>query len=106
MNLGEGQVWLLIGLLAVMSATTKAIGPALVGGRELPERATRVIAMLAPPLLAALVATSVLADDRRLAVGADTVGVAVGAVLMLCRVPLVLSAAVAVVVTAVLRAVF
>lgn len=106
MNLSEAQVWLLIGLLAVMAAVTKGIGPALVGGRELPERATRVIAMLAAPLLAALVATSVLADEQRLAVGADTAGVAVGAVLLLCRVPLVLSAVVAVGVTALLRALF
>ena len=106
MTLTEGQVWLLIGLLALMSAATKALGPALVGGRELPGWAGRVIAMMAPPLLAALIATAVLADGRRLAVGADTAGVAVAAVLLVCRVPLILSAAAAVVVTAVLRAVF
>ena len=106
MNLSEGEVWLLIGALAVMAATTKAIGPALVGGRDLPPRAAGVIAMLAPALLAALIATAVFADERRLAVGADTAGVGVAALLMLCRVPLVLSAAAAVGVTALLRALF
>ncbi|MFB9315445.1 AzlD domain-containing protein [Nocardioides plantarum] len=104
MNLSEGQVWLLIGALAVMAAATKAIGPALVGGRELPTWATGVIATMAPPLLAALIATAVFADERRLAVGADTAGVAVATLLLLCRVPLVVSAAAAVGVTALLRA--
>jgi branched-subunit amino acid transport protein len=104
MRLSEGQVWVLIAALAVMATLMKAVGPALVGGRELPRWATGVIAAMAPALLAALVATSVFADGRRLTVGADTVGVAAGAVLLLCRVPLVVSAAVAVALTAVLRA--
>lgn len=106
MQLSETEVWLLIAALVAMTAATKALGPALVGGRDLPVWATGVIATMAPALLAALVATAVLADERRLAVGADTAGVAAGAVLLLCRVPLVLGAAAAVVVTAALRAFF
>jgi branched-subunit amino acid transport protein len=105
-NLSEGQVWLLIGGLTVMAAAMKAAGPALVGGRELPGWATGVIATLAPALLAALIATAVLAEGRRLTVGADTAGVAVAALLLVCRVPLVVSAAAAVGVTALLRALF
>lgn len=104
MSLSEGQVWLLIAALVAMTALTKAVGPALVGGRELPRWATGVIAMLAPALLAALVATAVLADERRLALGADTVGVAVGGLLLALRAPLVVGATAAVVVTALLRA--
>jgi hypothetical protein len=65
----------------------------------------RVVSFAAAPLLTALVVTSVLADGRRIGVGSDTVGVLVGTVLLVCRVPLVVSAAAAVVVTAVLRAV-
>lgn len=103
MTLSEGQVWLLIAALVAMTAATKAVGPALVGGRELPRWAAGVIAMMAPALLAALVATAVLSDGRSLTVGADTVGVAVAAVLLVLRVPLVACAAVAVVVTALLR---
>lgn len=106
MQLSETEVWLLIAALVAMTAATKALGPALVGGRDLPVWATGVIATMAPALLAALVATAVLADERRLAVGADTAGVAVGAMLLLCRVPLVIGAAAAVVVTAGLRAFF
>ena len=36
MTLSEGEVWLLIGALVLMTATMKAIGPAVVGGRDLP----------------------------------------------------------------------
>ena len=104
MNLSSTEVWLLIGGLVVTTALLKAVGPVFVGGRQLPAPFLKVVALAAPPLLAALVVTNVLADGRRLTAGADTVGVALGGVLLLCRVPLVVSAAVAVAVTASLRA--
>ena len=103
MTLSEGEVWLLIGLLTVMTATVKAIGPALVGGREMPAWSAGVIALMAPALLTALVATAVFADGPRLAVGADTAGAAVAAVLLVRRAPLVLVCVVAMLVTAGLR---
>ena len=59
---------------------------------------------MAPALLAALVATAVFADGQRLGVGVDTIGVAVATVLLVLRAPLVLVCAVAMVVTAALRA--
>ncbi len=104
MNLSETQVWVLIAALVAVTAATKAVGPALVGGRDLPRWASGVIAMMAPALLTALVATSVLADGQQLEVGAATVGVAVAAVLLYVRVPLVVASIVAVGVTAGLRA--
>lgn len=106
MTLGEGQLWLVIGALALITAALKAAGPALVGGRDLPRWANGVIAAMAPALLAALVATAVLSDGDRWSAGADTVGVGVAAALLLLRVPLVVCAGVAVVVTALLRALF
>lgn len=105
MNLSEVQVWLLIVALTVMAAATKALGPALVGGRALPRWASGVIAVTAPALLSALVVTSVLAEGPRWAVGAHTVGVGVAGVLLLFRVPLLVASLVAVAVTATLRAV-
>ena len=104
MSLSEVQVWLLIAALTAMAAITKALGPAVVGGRALPRWASGVIAVTAPALLSALVVTSVLADGQRLAVGAQTAGVAVAAVLLAHRVPLLLASLAAVVVTAGLRA--
>lgn len=103
MTLSEGQVWLLIGALVLMTAAMKAIGPALVGGRDLPAWSAGVIALLAPALLTALVVTAVFAEGRNLTVGADTAGVAVATVLLVRRVPLVLVCAVALLVTAGLR---
>lgn len=103
MKLSEGEVWLLIGALVLMTAALKAVGPALVGGRGLPVWFSRVIALMAPALLASLVVTSVLTNGRRLTVGAHTAGVAVAAVLLLFRVPLVVVTLVAVLVTVALR---
>ncbi len=103
MTLGEAEVWLLIGALVLMTAATKAVGPMFVGGRGLPVWFSRVIALMAPALLAALVATAVLADGRRLDLGAHTAGVAVATLLLLFRVPLVVVTAVAVLVTVALR---
>ena len=69
---------LLIGGCALVTAATKAVGPVALGGRQLPERLTGVIALMAPALLAALVVTAALADADDWAVGADTAGVAAG----------------------------
>jgi branched-subunit amino acid transport protein len=69
---------LLIGGCALVTAAIKAVGPVALGGRELPERLTGVIALMAPALLAALVVTAALADADDWAVGADTAGVAAG----------------------------
>jgi branched-subunit amino acid transport protein len=69
---------LLIGGCAAVTAAIKAAGPMALGGRELPQRFTGVIALMAPALLAALVVTAALAEGERWAVGADTAGVAAG----------------------------
>jgi branched-subunit amino acid transport protein len=68
----------LIAGCALVTAVIKAAGPLALGGRELPERFTGVIALMAPALLAALVVTAALADGDRLTIGPDTAGVAAG----------------------------
>ena len=68
----------LIAGCALVTAAIKAFGPIALGGRELPERFTSVIALLAPALLAALVVTQALAEGQRLAIGTDTAGVVAG----------------------------
>jgi branched-subunit amino acid transport protein len=104
-TLSSTQVWVLILGCAAMTAVIKAFGPVLLGGRELPSSFTRVIVLMAPTLLCALVVTSVFASGRTWSVGAHTVGVAVAAVMLWRRQPLVLCVVVAVLVTAGLRAV-
>lgn len=98
------NLWILIAALAVTTALIKAAGPLLVGGRALPERTAGVIALLPPVLLAALVVTSTFAEGSRLQVDASTAGVAVAAVLVWQRRPLIVSVLVAVAVTAAIRA--
>jgi branched-subunit amino acid transport protein len=99
-----GTTWALVAACALITAAIKAAGPVALGGRELPAPFTRVVALLAPALLAALVLTSALADGRHLAAGADTAGVAVAGVLLWRGGPLVLAVVVAAGVTALLRA--
>ena len=50
------EAWVTIGVLAVGTALIRAAGPLLLGGRDLPARMQGVVALLAPALLAALVA--------------------------------------------------
>jgi branched chain amino acid efflux pump len=95
--------WTIIGL-TVTTVAIKAAGPVVFGGREAHPAFLRVVAMMAPALLAALVVTSALADGQRLGVGADTVGVLVGGVLLWRGRSVVLAVVVAVAVTAAIRA--
>jgi branched-subunit amino acid transport protein len=73
-------VWTVIGACAVVTFVIKGIGPFALGGRELSPRVITLITLLAPAVLAALVATQAFADGDHLAIGADTAGVAVAGV--------------------------
>jgi branched-subunit amino acid transport protein len=77
-----GEAWAMVALVAAVTFAIKAAGPVALGGRELPGWASRVIALMAPALLAALIAVNALADDDRLHVGADTAGVAAAALVV------------------------
>jgi hypothetical protein len=56
------RIWLAIALTALVSMVIKAAGPAVLGDRELPGRATGVIALLASALLAGLVVVDTVKD--------------------------------------------
>jgi branched-subunit amino acid transport protein len=99
------DVWVLIGLCAVVTAAIKGVGPVALGGRPLPARATGVIALLAPTLLAALVVTGVAGHDGHLGVGVEAVGVAAGGAVALTGRSILLCVVVAAAVTAAIRAV-
>lgn len=59
----------------------------LLGGRPLPTPVQRVVALLAPALLAALVATAAFGSGNDLVLDARAVGLAVGAAAILLRAP-------------------
>jgi len=61
-----------------ITAAIKAVGPVVLGGRDLPTWFTSVVILLSPALLAALVVTQAFANDDHLAIDAETAGVAVG----------------------------
>ncbi|HEX6389691.1 MAG TPA: AzlD domain-containing protein [Solirubrobacteraceae bacterium] len=98
------DVWLLIGGCAAVTFAIKAAGPVALGGRELPVWFDRIVRLLAPALLAALVATHTFADGDRLAVGANTVGVAAAGVVMWRTQSIIACVVSAAVITALLRA--
>jgi branched-subunit amino acid transport protein len=51
------EVWITIGVLAVTTAIMRGIGPAALGDRALSVPVVRVISLLAPAILAALIVT-------------------------------------------------
>ena len=98
-------VWTTIGVLTLVSATIKATGPVLVGGRELPGWATRIIALLAPALLAALVVVDTFADGKSLVLDARAAGLAAAGIAVALRAPIIVVILLAAAVTALVRAV-
>ena len=97
-------LWVTIIAVALASAAIKAAGPVLVGGRELPPRAVAVIALLAPALLSALVITETFGDDGHLVLDERAVGVAVAAIALALRAPVLVAVALAALTTALVRA--
>ena len=69
-------VWTVVAVAGAATFLLKAVGPVLLGGRELPARVTGVLSLLAPALLAALVATQFLGGDRELVLDERLVGLA------------------------------
>jgi branched-subunit amino acid transport protein len=103
MEVGVTSIWLVVALSGAATMLIKATGPVLLGGRELPPRVVGVVGLLAPAVLAALVVTSVFADDRDLVVDSRLVGIAAGAAAVVARAPLIVTIVVAAVATALVR---
>jgi branched-subunit amino acid transport protein len=100
------DVWVTIIALTVLTALIRASGPVLLGGRELPSLAYRMIALLAPALLAALIVVETFTDaDGDLELEAQAAGLAAAAgVLTLRRSAMLGAVLAAAVVTALVRA--
>jgi branched-subunit amino acid transport protein len=78
-----------IAVLAVGAGTMviKAVGPVGVAHRELPPRLERLLDLVAPAILAALVVTETFAGGRSLVLDARLAGAAAGVVCVLLRAP-------------------
>ena len=96
--------WLTVGVLAAGTAAIKSAGPAALGGRELPRGLARVVALLAPSLLAALVMVETFTTDRTLVVDARLAGLLAAAAALALRLPIIVVVVAAAAATAVVRA--
>jgi len=97
------DTWLIVVAVAAGTMTIKAAGPVLLGDRALPGPVQSVVALLAPALLAALVATSTLSTGQELVIDARLAGVGVAAVALLLRAPVLLVVVLAAATAAVVR---
>ena len=81
------SIWVVVAAIGIGTVAIKAAGPVLLGGRPLPQRVQAVVALLAPALLAALVATATFADGERLVVDARVLGLGAAIVAIALRAP-------------------
>lgn len=98
------DAWWTLVLIGAATIAIKGAGPVLLGGKPLPPRLGRVIGLLAPALLAALVAISTFGGDRALVIDERALGVAAAGVAVGFRAPALLVVVVAATVTALARA--
>ena len=97
-------VWVVVLAVGLGTMLIKAMGPVLLGGRHLPERLRHVVALLAPALLAALVATTTFGEGQRLVADARLIGMASAAIALTFRAPTLAVVLVAAVAAALARA--
>jgi branched-subunit amino acid transport protein len=97
--------WTIALLVGLATIGIKAMGPVILGGRQLPSRVASGVALLAPSLLAALVAVNTFGKGEHLVADARVVGVGAAAVAIRLRAPVLVVVVVAAVVTAVTRAI-
>ena len=98
-------VWLCVIVVGMATIAIKAGGPVLAGGRELPQGAARVVDLLAPALLAALVATQAFARDEALVLDERAAGLLAAGVAVVLRAPLLVVVLIAATTAAGLRAI-
>jgi hypothetical protein len=98
--------WLTIGVLFIGTALAKAAGPLTTGGKPPSGRALHVTRLVAPAILAALVAYETLSNAGDGAViDARVVGLSAAALAILARAPMIVTVLLAAAATALTRAI-
>jgi uncharacterized membrane protein len=95
--------WIVVGVVGAATVVIKAAGPVFLGGRPLPPRVQSVVRLMAPAVLAALVATGALSTGRDLVLDARLVGMAAAVVALVLRAPLLVVVVAAAAATAIVR---
>ena len=96
-------VWLSVLCVGAATIAIKAAGPVLAGDRELPVRTGRMVALVGPALLAALVATQAFSTDEELVLDERGAGLLAAAVAIAVRAPLIVVVLTAALAAALLR---
>lgn len=97
------KVWIVVAAAGAGTAVLKAAGPLLLDRRPMPPRVQRMLALLAPALLSALILVQVLGTDDGIAVDERLLGVAAAIVAAAFRAPIWVTVGVAALVTALAR---
>ena len=96
--------WTLVAVLFVGTALLKASGPLALGERRPPDRALAVIRLVAPALLTALIAYQTFSGSPSgIALDERVIGLAVAAVALALRAPMIVVVATAAAATALAR---
>ena len=89
------EAWVIVLAVGLGTVAIKASGPVLLGGRPLPERLQGIVGLLAPALLAALVATNTFGSGQQIVLDARLVGVGAAALAIALRAPVLVVVVVA-----------
>jgi hypothetical protein len=95
--------WLAVVVVGTATILLKGAGPVLAGGRELPRTGAGAIELLAPALVAALIATGAFASDERLVLDERGAGLVAAGVAVALRAPLLMVIVVAALTAALIR---
>lgn len=95
--------WVVVAVVGLATIAIKGAGPVLLGGRSLPGAVAGVVGLMAPALLAALVVVNAFTSGRHLVIDARAGGLAVAAVAIAARAPLLVVVALAALTAALLR---
>ena len=91
--------------LALITFVIKSSGPVLLAGRRLPGHVMAVVVLLAPALLAALVAVETFSEEQDLVLDPRALGVGSAALALALRASMLVAVASAALVTAGMRAI-
>ena len=98
------RLWLSILVISAANSVLKATGPLVLGDRRLPVVARRVVALMAPVLLAGLIVVELAGPDWHDLDGAQVLGVGVAGLSWWARAPMLVAVLVGAVAAATVRA--
>jgi branched-subunit amino acid transport protein len=98
------SAWALVVGVGAVTVVLKGAGAALVAGRALPPRIGKMVVLLAPGLLAALIVVQVFGARDAVTLDSRAVGLAAAGLALRCRLPVLIVVAGAAAATALARA--